>query len=160
MPRSKTPPPLAWRLFRLLYLEGKAIRDRCRRGSGEILGRLRRRRAAGVIEGCPMPSPYACPDPVPPEIGASGSMGCLKGRGAQLMFDRRATSQGAIRSGTLGLCPMSKPPAARVVVIAMDLCSWIRGTGYRAAGGGAEPTRYRCRTRGREAHVMGRPASP
>ena len=49
-----------------------------------------------VIEGHLMPDHVHMLVSIPPKIGASGFMGCLKGRSSPRMFDRLATSQGAI----------------------------------------------------------------
>ena len=47
-----------------------------------------------VIEGHLMPDHVHMLVSIPPKIGASGFMGCLKGRSSPFMFDRPATSQG------------------------------------------------------------------
>lgn len=74
----------------------KAVYGRYRRDLGRILGDPCRWKGVEIIEGHLMPDHVHMLVSIPPKIGASGFMGCLKGRSSPLMFDRPATSQGAI----------------------------------------------------------------
>ena len=68
----------------------KVIYNQVRQDIGETLRKPCEHRGVETIEGHLMPGHVHMPVAVPPGIGVSSFMGCLKGEGSPMAFDRHA----------------------------------------------------------------------
>ena len=68
----------------------KAVYGQIRSDIGEILRRLCEYKGVEMIEGRLMPDHVRMLPAIPPKYSASGVMGCLKGKGSLMIFDRHA----------------------------------------------------------------------